>query len=405
MLMYFGLSRTAMPWWFSSMHCIIWIAIGLMMLHRKGRKRLLNPPEKSILFLFGLPYLFYWLFSVFAWIHNGYIEPDTISRSISGTIQYMLIVTYVVVLSNLFKDNFVKYTFQAAILNNIIVILFAILRWGIKDFIIVGLVPFSEFASSWTLDNLNVSAYLEVHDITFAFGFFLIYYFLFYENKNRVKNIIICSIFIYLGLKRIQLAALFLTIGLSIFIKGRSKKGIKFWIIVLTASTLTVLMAFIWLIDTNIISQLATAYNINFMGRLRVYFNLGKYFSFGPDYLGRGMQYGRIIATRLMEQRILNYTGHSDVLLNYIDYGFYEFILWIVFLCYICPRHIFKKYGLKSARIWILFCIYAFITYLTDNTMTYFCFQSVYMIIMYHMMQTSNVLNQISTSNVLKVKL
>ena len=386
MLMFFGLDRTPMPWWFSSLHCAIWIVLGLILSAGKSKKRIITgKSEKSIIFLFATPYIFFWLFTIIAWIANKYIEPNTVSRAISLTLQYLLMIFYVITLTRLFGVKLIKYTFDAAVLNNIIVILFAILRWGIKDFITVGLIPFSEYASSWTLDNLNISAYLEVHDITFAFGFFLIYYFLFYEGKNKKKNIIICCIFIYLGLKRIQLAALFLVIGLSVLITGKTKRGSKFWASVVTIGSLLVTNLFVWLIDTNIISTLASSYGINFMGRLRVYFNLSKYFDYGPQYLGHGMAYGRIEATNLVSQNILNFTGHSDVLMNYIDYGFWEFQLWIFFICFICSKHIIKNYGSKETRIWMLSIVYSLITYLTDNTVMYFCFQTVFMIIVHHM--------------------
>ena len=297
MLMYFGLDRSPMPWWYSSMHCIIWTILGMIVLNKQGIKELFTGPVKSIFYLFGVPYIFYWMSTLFAWVINGYIQPNTISRSISLTNQYMLIVIYVIVVAKVFKNELLKYTFQAAVINNIIVIMFAIVRWGIKNFITVGLVPLSEYASSWTLENLNISAFLEVHDITFAFGFFLIYFFLFHDEPNKRKNVIICVVFIYLGLKRIQLAALFVVIGLSVLIKGKSRYGIKFWSVVVTACSLMGALTFIWLIDSNMITELVAVYNINFSGRLRVYYNLSKYFSFGPSYFGHGMAFGRIIAS------------------------------------------------------------------------------------------------------------
>ena len=384
MLMYFGLNRTPVPWWLSSMHCFIWIVIGLFYNNKHRRQKLIVGTEKSIFFLFETPYFFFWLFTLLAWIKNSYIEPDTISRAISLTLQYSLMVFYVIVMAKMFGDKLVKYTFNAAILNNIIVIIFAIVRWGIKDFTMIGLNPFGE-GGSWTLDNLNVTAFLEVHDITFAFGFFLIYFFLFYEGKDKNKNIVLSALFIYLGLKRIQLVALFLVIGISIFITGKSKKGIKFWSAIATIVSLIVLNIFIFLINSNLISVLAAAYNINFMGRLRVYFNLSKYFNYSPGFFGYGMSYGRIIASELVEQNILNFTGHSDILMNYIDYGFWGFTIWIIFICYICSIHIIKRYTSKETTIWLLCTLYAIITYLTDNTTMYFCFQTIYMIIIHHM--------------------
>lgn len=386
MLMFYGLNRTSMPWWYSSLHCLMWIMIGIVDLSRKKRlKTHIEQNEKTLFFIFGIPCLLFWIFTILAWVKNSYIEPNTISRSISWTLQFVLILLYVVVVSQLFKDKLVKYTFHAAILDNILVIIFAIARWGVLDFIRVGLFPMSEYSSSWTLDNLNITAFLEVHDVTFAFGFFLIYYVLFYKGIDKKKNILICALFIYLGLKRIQLLALFLVIGLSILITGKSKKGIKYWSTIITGAVLIILLGFIWLIDSNIIAELSAAYNINFMGRLRVYYNLSKYFSFGPRYFGHGMSFSRIIAEKLVEQNILHFTGHSDILMNYIDYGFWEFIVWIVFVFGVCTRKLLHKYGVSTARLWLMFTIYAFITYLTDNTTIYFCFQSVYMTLMYGM--------------------
>ncbi len=242
-------------------------------------------------------------------------------------------------------------------------------------------------ASFWDLNHLNVTAYLEIHDVTFTFGLFLIYFLLFDKGKSRNKNIIICSIFIYLGLKRIQLVALLLIIAMSFIIKGKSKRSIKFWTVLYTLSSLVILLSFIWVIDNNIIATLASAYNINFMGRLRVYKNMAEYFSFSPSFLGRGMSFSRIIGEQLIERHILNFTGHSDVLINYIDYGFWGFIFWILHLCYFSTMHINKRYGADSAKIWIFFGVYSLITYLTDNTLTYFGFQSVYMIVILHMLK------------------
>lgn len=75
-------------------------------------------------------------------------------------------------------------------------------------------------------DLVNVNNYLEVHDLTFALGFFLIF-FLVFGKKCNISNlnlkIVISFIYIFLGYKRIELLAI-LVVALFYYLFDRYSK-------------------------------------------------------------------------------------------------------------------------------------------------------------------------------------
>lgn len=393
MFRFYGLEQTRTPWWLYCVLCVLWIAIGAACYSKDEKK-----PEKKFLFqcisnirdFFGIPYLLFWGFSIIGWVVaflNGSFESGVFIRALSTTIQYLFILLSVMATAYIFKGKLLRYTFIAIVANNCIVILWAVMRYGIGQFFQTALVPFKEIYVANTIVKM-----LEIHDVTFAFGFFFIYY-SYAQSKSRKQKIyklIICAFFIYIGYKRIQFAALFLVLLAAYFVKGRTKRNIQFWVNIFTAAVLIISYLYIWLVDSGVLVTLADRFGINFMGRLRVYGQMANYFDFSPRYLGLGMMSGRKIGEALIGRGLLNFTGHSEVLMNYFDFGFWGFLCWIGFTCYFVTKKSNKVYGSNVARIWILLTAYAFITYLTDNTMHYYAFQASYMIVMFHAMYTSN---------------
>jgi O-antigen ligase len=98
-------------------------------------------------------------------------------------------------------------------------------------------------------------------------------------------------------------------------------------------------------------------------------------------FLGHGYCYSTLILDRLKDLSII----HSDILKSFVDYGFIGFCLWISYYVYFLPKKFLNEskssMSKKTAIIMITFSIYAMITYLTDNTNVYFCFQTAYLLI------------------------
>ena len=72
---------------------------------------------------------------------------------------------------------------------------------------------------------------------------------------------------------------------------------------------------------------------------------------------------------------------HNDVLKMYIECGFIGSLIWLTYNWLYVPINIFKKVGKKQATLYIALTIFAFITYLTDNTENYFAFQVILLLL------------------------
>ena len=66
---------------------------------------------------------------------------------------------------------------------------------------------------------------------------------------------------------------------------------------------------------------------------------------------------------------------HNDFFKIYIEIGYIGFIVWVFWWMIKMPQIIQKRYGVKKAFICLLFILYAFILYTTDNTESYTNFQ------------------------------
>lgn len=400
--MFNALPDISFPWWFKYIHCVIWIFIYFYMTRVKlydQKHYYLNQCLNTIKKTFLIPYAIFILFSPLGWLlYIDSTQINMITRAISSIIQFSLIVFSVVATAYIFKERLLKYTFQAIVINYTIIIIIAICKCGITDFIETGLVPFGSAANRLTDDLMSVKI-LEVHDVTFAAGFFFVYFLVWFKKIGKHKGLyLFLSIaLLYLGYKRIELVALALIVCFALFINTKSKRSIKFWNVVYSAGILTVMYIFLWLIDSGLLLTISEQYGINFMHREKTYAYMSQFFSLSPFYIGRGMA----AAIRLNLQGIANgvfmVQGHSDIMLNYIDYGFWGFTLWILYCCYIVTKRMQLKYGNDIAKIWMLFTAYAFITYMTDNTAGYFAFQISYMVIIFHVIYTRKKMPTVKT--------
>ena len=379
--------NVAIPWYYTYFHCTIWIFIYVLVLHQNNqnfKSMAVVKSRKIIMRVFSMPYLIFLFFTLLGWIiYINDISLHNLTRALSNNILFFIYLGTVIATVSIFKEKLIDYTFISISVSYILTIIAAIAHYGIGNFIEIGLKPFSEAAQTWVAGG-NAANVLETHDLTFAVGFYLIYFISkHYKTKKDWGKIIWCMALIYMGYKRIQLAAILIIIVASIFITKRSKKGIAYWSVLCTVGVLVVMYAYIAFIDSGYLQILAARYNINFMGRLESYNRMSQFFDFSPLYIGRGNGAGKL----LKPASGVN-LGHSDILYNFIDYGFIGFTAWIIYCFYFATRYIRIHSNPNISRLWLLLTIYAFITYLTDNTQNYFAFQTCYMITLFHALYT-----------------
>lgn len=334
---------------------------------------------KKIIKLTIFPIILIIIYSCVIWLLGTGFPANNVVRNLFTSNLYLIIdVFFGSLLYEKYKertiDLFVKCGFVSYILGSIVPLLFNYSFEGILYLL----------TSHSTNDKL---LYLtEVNDLTFGMGFCLLYYIFFDDRKNKVKKnyIIKCILMIFWGLKRIEIAAIIICyLFFKFFV---SKINVKKSALISTISILVVSYLYIMFIHNSTLIGLAEKYNINFMGRLKTYiFVASNYSEFSIKFLGIGFgNIDEILESLVSRNFKIDYIPvislHSDILRMYIGIGFIAFGLWLIYQNYIKTIIIDKEISVNCAKAYLIFTIYLFILYLTDNTYSYPITFSLYII-------------------------
>lgn len=334
---------------------------------------------KKIIKLTILPIVLIAIYSCTVWFLGDGFPASNVVRNLFTSSLYLIIdVFFGALLYEKYKeetvDLFVKCGFISYFLGSIIPLLFNYSFSGILYLL----------TSHSTNDKL---LYLtEVNDLTFGIGFCLLFYLFFdkRKNKERKKNVIKCILMIFWGLKRIEIAAIILCYLFYKFVV--SKMNIKKSAFISTVIIMIVSYTYIMFIHNNTLINLAEKYNINFMGRLKTYIYVANnYSNFSWKFLGIGFgNIDEILEILVSKNFRIDYIPvislHSDILRMYIGIGFIAFGLWVIYQNYIKTKIIGREINTNCAKAYIVFTVYLFILYLTDNTYSYPITFSLYII-------------------------
>lgn len=333
-------------------------------------------------FLMALPIFIIFAYTIILWIIKSNNIVEHIPRLTSTIVFMCLPCGFAGIGYYYFGKKSIDYLFYASCVSYFFgSVLCLIFQYGIN-----GILYYVESMILGVDSPINFV--MEVHDLTFAMGLFFLYY-LFFEDKNtkhHYKKIICSLLLIFLGLKRVEVLALIIAIIVYYALLKWGKK-ITFRASVLTIVFLIVNLGFVYLIDSGILNQLVELYSINTRGRLDYYGFAKQYFELNPTFSGSGFTYFSKLFGDLSESgfRINGYGVphgiHSNILVQYIEIGFFMFILWIVYSFYFRTKRLFKKCGIAAAESYLLLTVFVFILYLTDNCFKYPNTQMVYFII------------------------
>ena len=252
----------------------------------------------------------------------------------------------------------------------------------ISGIMTVGLDGFFTYLVSPTQKDVKdtLARYFEVHDLTFALGIFLLYFILFINHKKKADylKIIICIAYIYFGYKRVELIAIGLTYLLFLFLR---KRQIQFKLKFAAIALMAVVIGFIVISGTDILSQITSAFHINTEGRLDFYRQMRSVMNLTPFFFGHGYGFvsdyiktfqfgalGTVTMTRM----------HNDLLALYIELGCVPFLAWLFYYVYAQTTYFAKKFGQNNGLLYFVLMMYLVITYATDNTSTYFMSQAAF---------------------------
>lgn len=229
--------------------------------------------------------------------------------------------------------------------------------------------------------TVGIGSYFEQHELIFIFGLFTIYYFMISKEQDAYKKLkfFISFSFVLIGYKRILLAALLVLVLLFLILRKMLKANTTNWFMVVldivTIGMIIVSIVWVYLIKTGEISNLALLYNIDFMGRLRMYNFFNPYYEVDISFLGLGVG-----ATEKMMAASGAFKGnsvHSDIFRNYLEYGCVPFVIWEFYFLNYIPRKLKYNRRIGVSIIFFALLLYMLIVSLTDNVCRYYHFQMV----------------------------
>lgn len=360
---------------------LFWIGIAILQL-LQNKFRIIDNRE-NIRFYFKLfltPYIIMCIYNIFLFITNK-AEIITFGRSISYILTMLITIIVVFASIYLLKQRVLICTMYSMILSFIIVIVFNICTNGLES--LRGILD-------TFLNNSEAVNYFEVHDLTFAFGLILLLY-IYNNNKLTYRNlaiIMISILIILMGFKRIQAIAIAIMIIYISVIKSLNKDIGKKIVKATGVCLLAMCILYVWMIEAGIIENIMNTLGINTMGRLYFYNWICTYSEFKVNFLGVGLG----STSKLMEV----YTGwsvatiHSDILRMFVEVGLIGFVLWLWYYLVYSYKSICKYFSIKIGITYFILTMYLYLLHFTDNTVTYFVTQYVYMIIIIYISYKEN---------------
>lgn len=313
------------------------------------------------------------VYSLLIWI----LKFETVSYMIRGcsklSYQFMLVLC-VFAAAYLFGEKGIHYTFYGLVLGNAIIALLYIPSYGIGGVI-------SSF-TTFVLSPGEATGYmrrLEIHDITFTYGFFLIY-FIFFDKisskKTKALSILLAAVFFYLGFKRIAIAGFALIFVAALILRKMPPKAQ--YAIMKTVLIFGVIFSFVYLfsLKNDLFMRIMDELGVDVMGRNVLYEYIDKYYKISPAFWGYGFEYVHMMMLEIAKIGGNQFNGmvdiHNDFMRVYIEMGFWGFIAWGLYTLVFQYNWIKSKFSTDTVRLFFLCEMYIYITYMTDNTLFYF---------------------------------
>lgn len=370
------LNRNVLPNSLKYSVIIFWIIIWIILRKGSFKKRSLR-----LINLQASPYILFGILSIPMWFGIGttFTDKGYLSFLFSHVIYVILRCTIVIVALDLFGERAFKVMFRALIFSQLVIVLYTGYLYGygnLLSFCLTGVFKAVTNTTVWGSAIWNIGWALEVHDNTFAFGFFILY-FIYYEKDKRSKiiGILVSAFFMYIGFKRIQLLAIGCVVIIN-FIFKFMRINYNSFSKIYTIVYLAIATVFIGLIKIS--PEVFSTLDIN---RIALYEFLGTQINSTKLVLGSG--WGSInYYLQFVNNSGLLQSSHSDLIRIFIEMGLIVFVIWICYFHIIVPKKIEKETRNKNAGELAFLCaVYLFITYFIDNTLELYAVHIIYMFV------------------------
>ncbi len=314
----------------------------------------------------------YTMVSMYIWI-TDFSNAASISRAGQKILFQTITIIYSVFMCYLFEDRAVNYLFFSMCATNAAIMLLEMPKYGFKESIISVVTCIITFGNAEGFVRA-----LEIHDITFLFGQFFIYYVLFAPKDTKAERrlrrvcIILCLFFILLGLKRGTLPAILLVYVYVKFLRltGRPRK-----LIIATGIVLFLFFyVYLYLTRSGILVEFLESHGIDMMGRDVLWSLPNDYYELSPFWKGLGFEGVTDLVNKWYHEGLINraYPLHNDILKVFIELGAVGFTLWAGINYILYPAYWMMRHDMETGILYMAVLAYMTVTYLTDNTAFYF---------------------------------
>ena len=314
----------------------------------------------------------YSLVSMYIWI-TDFSKAASIGRAGQKIIFQTITIIYAVFMCYLLEDRAINYLFFSMCATNTAIMLLEMPKYGFAasiSSIVTCIVTFGEAEGF-------VRA-LEIHDITFLFGQFCIYYMMFApknttsEKRLRRWGVILSLFFMLVGLKRSTLPAVLLV---CVYVKllRMIRKPEKF-ILATGIGLFLFSYLYLYLTRSGILVAFLESLGIDMMGRDVLWSLPNEYYKLSPFWKGLGFEGVTDLVNTWYQEGLINraYPLHNDILKVFIELGALGFTLWAGIHYILYPAYWMKRHDTETGMLYMAVLLYMTVTYLTDNTAFYF---------------------------------
>ncbi len=248
----------------------------------------------------------------------------------------------------------------------------------LRALLLIGTAGFGQFLSefldlilSFANETGSVIAQMEVHDQTFAFGFFLVFLLVCIKDiRHRYLWLFLTLVSFLLGLKRIAAIGTAVAVITAFVLHFFSEKTAQKIAVVIAC--LSVLVSFIYIVAVHngLFVFLENRLNINTMFRKTLYEVLSQYYEISVTYMGRGLGFSGTDWLKFRDMPAIEI--HNDFLRMYVELGFVGYFVWAWCHFVLRIKYFFLKGGKKTGLLCLALSVYSYINYITDNTLFYY---------------------------------
>ena len=299
-----------------------------------------------------------------------------IMKGISKISYQFLNIAIVIASVYMFEEKAATYTFFGIAGANFMIILLGAASTGIGGAFKDMIANITSFGASYVILNSPFIRAIEIHDITFVMGVYVIYYLFFCPGEKFRFLYAGTAMFLFMaGLKRIAFLSLIAAIVFAVFCMALSKKAKRRTLILTSLFIVGFCYFYIIIIQQGIFSQFCIDHDIELNGREKIYDFISQFYDISPSYRGKGYEYcvQLLKSMKGTKDQVVNITAvHNDILKMYVEMGFWGFLVWIM-TYYVFQTHWFiSRCGENVAICFMSISVYMLVTYLTDNTLFYY---------------------------------